>query len=331
MGFWSFLHRTKQKKNARKKAYHEEKLGKKDIGKQYGQNKRAYNKYVNMLKKQKPEFKKFETLRPEQRQLVGEVGENFRQNYGGGVGGQPIFEQGQDVISDYLSRSPEAQSRFNAPYLRQFREDILPALRERLTGGDESRTSAFENLSARAATDLQERLAALHEGYRAQMPGQALQYAGAPSEQAQNLLPYALHPTFNRVGIPAPSLPAPPVRGIGQRVQPNPVGPSAFAKFAAPVMHAGATAAGAYYGGPAGAAVGSGIGQGIGNMMGVESTGGLGEGIATGVGQGLGSGQWFGGGSPGASVPARGPMPTMPSRMEMPTFGVPRMYTPFRG
>jgi hypothetical protein len=101
----------------------------------------------------------------------------------------PLYQQGSSYLSSLLSGSPEATAAFEAPYMRQFNEQIVPGLAERFSGlgaGAQS-SSAFSQALGAAGAGLQENLASLREGLRGQAAGQALGYAQQPISNLQGL------------------------------------------------------------------------------------------------------------------------------------------------
>lgn len=94
----------------------------------------------------------------------------------------PLFQQGSSYLQNLLGGSPEATSAFSAPYLRQFHEQIVPALAERFSGlgGGAQSSSAFNQALGAAGAGLTENLAALREGLRMQAAPQALGFAQQP-------------------------------------------------------------------------------------------------------------------------------------------------------
>lgn len=117
-------------------------------------------------------------------QLLGSLGgtpPNIQQS--------PLFQSGSSYLSSLLSGNPEATAAFEAPYLRQFNEQIVPGLAERFAGmgaGAQS-SSAFNQALGAAGAGLQENLASLREGLRFQAVPQALGFAQQPVANYQGL------------------------------------------------------------------------------------------------------------------------------------------------
>lgn len=102
----------------------------------------------------------------------------------------PLFQQGSSFLSQLLSNNPEAYQQFEAPYMRQFREQIVPALAERFAGlgaGAQS-SSAFQQALGQSGADLSERLAALRGQIQQNAIPQALGYAQQPFNNLRSLL-----------------------------------------------------------------------------------------------------------------------------------------------
>lgn len=101
-----------------------------------------------------------------------------------GVAGAGGFGESMDYLRGLLSGDPEALRAFEAPHLREFQEQTLPALTERLTGlgGGGGRSSGAAQVLGQAGQSLQEKLASLRAGLQQQaaqsLLGTYLQGAG---------------------------------------------------------------------------------------------------------------------------------------------------------
>lgn len=90
----------------------------------------------------------------------------------------PIEGKATGFLSNLLGRSPEDHYQdFAAPYMRQFREQIVPEIAERFTGPDAQRSSAFQQAMGGAGAGLAENLASLKGNLINQMLGHQLQGA----------------------------------------------------------------------------------------------------------------------------------------------------------
>ena len=126
------------------------------------------------------------TLTPEQQQLLGSLI--------GGLGGP--MQTGLSNLQRLLMGEAEA---FEAPAMRQFREQIIPGIAERFTGGfpgipgaaSAQRSSAFQQALGQAGASLAERLAMQRAG---------LQERGL--SQLQSLLGLGMAPAFQYQAIP---------------------------------------------------------------------------------------------------------------------------------
>ena len=80
----------------------------------------------------------------------------------GGQGGQG-FEQAMQHLQGLLSGSPESYQAFEAPIKRQFAEQTLPQLQERLTGmgAGGGRSSGAAQVLGQAGNQLSEQLASM--------------------------------------------------------------------------------------------------------------------------------------------------------------------------
>jgi hypothetical protein len=112
----------------------------------------------------------------------------------GSLGGQstniqqsPLFQQGSSYLQALLSGSPEATAAFEAPAMRQFQEQIIPALAERFAGlgaGAQS-SSAFKLALGAAGAGLAENLAGLRGQLQLSALPQALGFAQQPISNLQ--------------------------------------------------------------------------------------------------------------------------------------------------
>lgn len=106
----------------------------------------------------------------------------------------PLYQSGSNYLQQLLSGSPEATSQFEAPYMRQFNEQTIPALAERFSslGSGAQRSSAFQQALGQAGAGLSENLASLRGGMQMQGLGQALGYAQQPISNFGNFSQQAL-------------------------------------------------------------------------------------------------------------------------------------------
>ncbi len=110
---------------------------------------------------------------------------------GGGLQGNATYGAGNTFLQNLLQGGPEAFKAFEAPYMRQFEEQIAPGIAERYTGAGGTgagglMSSNFQQSLAHAGAGLSEQLAALRGGLQMQALPQALQYAQQPiSNQMQ--------------------------------------------------------------------------------------------------------------------------------------------------
>lgn len=126
------------------------------------------------------------TLNPQQKQI-------FKGQARGVMGGpqsyqeSPLYQQGSNYLQNALSNDPQAYAAYEAPQLRQFRQNI-GGLAEQFGGIGATSSSGFQQALSGATTDLQERLAQLRAGIQERALPQALQYAGAPLEHGKSLI-----------------------------------------------------------------------------------------------------------------------------------------------
>lgn len=126
----------------------------------------------------------FQRFTPDQQDVLNRI-------LGGAAGQLP---SGLDFISSILGQDPEAMQRFQAPARRAFEEETIPSIAERFTGAlgeGGQRSSAFGQQLGKAASGLEEQLAAQRSG----LGFQALQ-------QLQSLLGAGLTPQFEQMYRP---------------------------------------------------------------------------------------------------------------------------------
>jgi hypothetical protein len=103
---------------------------------------------------------------------------------GGGLEDNSLYNSGNSYLQNILSGSPESFQKFQAPYLENFEQNIVPGLLEKYgamgTGAGATSSSALFNSLAQAGRSLQTDLAGLHGNLQMQALPQALQYAQQP-------------------------------------------------------------------------------------------------------------------------------------------------------
>jgi hypothetical protein len=144
-----------------------------------------------------PKNKQLSTLIPEQTSAL----QNF---FSDNVNQSPLYGAGQNYLQSLLSGSPESRADFEAPYMQQFKQQILPALGERFagmgTGAGALNSSAFNQAATQAGTGLQGYLAQLRQQLMMQALPQAAQYSQMPYSNLFNAL--NIHP-FENVHTPS--------------------------------------------------------------------------------------------------------------------------------
>lgn len=133
-------------------------------------------------------YKQLSTLSGGQKQLLQQLLGSL-QGQSSNIQQSPLYQSGTSYLQNLLSGSPEAFQAFEAPHLRQFQEQIVPALAERFAGmgsGAQS-SSAFQQALGQAGAGLSERLAALRAGLQSEAVPQALGYAQQPISNLQGL------------------------------------------------------------------------------------------------------------------------------------------------
>lgn len=183
--------------------------------------------------------KRVSTLRPEQEPLYRQL-----TNAGMRPGAGGAFGAAADYYRNLLSDDSADFNAFSAPELRRYNQDIVPGLSEQFAGMGSGglSSSGFRNAQIQGATDLSERLGAIRAQLR-QHGAQGLQGIG-------------------QFGL----------GNYSQDVMTQP-GSEGFLSQLAPAI---GTAAGAFFGGPAGAAIGGGLGSWLsgpgGNKVGMNSS-----------------------------------------------------------
>jgi hypothetical protein len=105
-----------------------------------------------------------------------------------GIDKNPLYGAGSNYLQNLLSGSPESFQNFEAPYLQNFQQNIVPGIAERFAGGlgyggtgaGALSSSALNNSLAQAGRSLQGDLAGLRSGLQMQALPQALGYAQQP-------------------------------------------------------------------------------------------------------------------------------------------------------
>lgn len=144
----------------------------------------------------KPHMQRFETLNKYQKKLLKNVTKHpevqlQESQY------NPSYQAGNKYIQDILSQNPEMMQQFEAPYMRQFKEQIVPDLAQRFASGGALSSSAFNQSMGQAASSLSERLAAMRANLGMNASSQALAYSQVPFQEQmanQNL-------NLNRMGL----------------------------------------------------------------------------------------------------------------------------------
>ena len=101
----------------------------------------------------------------------------------------PLYQSGSNYLQGLLDDSPEAYQKFEAPFMRQFREQTIPMLSERFAGfgqGAQS-SSAFQNALGQQGAALSEGLASLRGNLQLGATNSALGYAQQPQSNAMQL------------------------------------------------------------------------------------------------------------------------------------------------
>ena len=123
----------------------------------------------------------FETRSPEQTQFQNQLLSGLSSN----------LPQMLNFLKKFTGDDEESFNEYAAPYLRQFKNKIVPSITERFGGGDSGGSSGLQNALAEAGTGLEESLASNRQdqGLRA-------------NALFQGMFPTALQPTKGFANIP---------------------------------------------------------------------------------------------------------------------------------
>lgn len=121
------------------------------------------------------------TLNPQQQQGLNQL-------FGmADLGQSPLYQQGSNYLSQLLSGSPEAYQQFEAPFMRQFREQTIPGLSTLFAGAGAGSSSAFQQALGQSGAGLSEGLASLRGNMQQNALPQALGYAQQPFNNLRSL------------------------------------------------------------------------------------------------------------------------------------------------
>lgn len=125
----------------------------------------------------KDRFNKISNYTPQQEQDLLKYSQNPIQN-------QPLYQQGQSFLGNVLQGGQGQFDAMQAPYIRQFNEQIIPQLSNQFagmgTGAGSLNSSGFRNAAIQGGQRLAETLAAQQAQAQFQAAPQALGYAQQP-------------------------------------------------------------------------------------------------------------------------------------------------------
>lgn len=132
-------------------------------------------------------YEKLSTMSSGQKQLLKQLLASL-QGQSSNIQQSPLYQSGSNYLQQLLSGSPESTAAFEAPAMRQFNEQIVPALAERFAGlgAGAQKSSAFQQALGSAGADLSERLASLRAQLQSSAIPQALGYAQQPVSNFQS-------------------------------------------------------------------------------------------------------------------------------------------------
>lgn len=124
---------------------------------------------------------------------------------GPGVAGSPLFQSGSSFLQNLLSGSPEAFQGFEAPFMQNFEQNIVPTIAERFAGagtGGALSSSGLNQALAQAGRNLQTDLAGLRSNLQFQALPQALGFAQQPFSNRFGIAQAIPGQYFERPGQP---------------------------------------------------------------------------------------------------------------------------------
>lgn len=139
----------------------------------------------------KPSLKKFETLNSGQKNLLDALTKHLNL-YQSEATQNPLFQSGQSYLQSLLSQNPEMMKQFEAPYMRQFEEEIIPGLAERFSGMGARSSSAFQQALGAQGAGLMERLASMRANLGMNAANMGMNYAQIPFSQQMQRASLAL-------------------------------------------------------------------------------------------------------------------------------------------
>lgn len=159
-------------------------------------------KYKDELFGSQNKLEKIKTLTHGQRKLLDELVRHPNLNLPG-INQNRTYQAGNTYLQNILSQDPEMMMQFEAPYMRQFSEEIMPNIAEQFAGAGALSGSGFQNAASSAGSSLMERLAALRGNLGMQAANQAFGYSQLPFQQALQGAGMNLSRTQTALGTPA--------------------------------------------------------------------------------------------------------------------------------
>lgn len=122
----------------------------------------------------------------------------------------PVFQSGRNFISQMMNKRSDLYQNFEAPYRRQYREQIVPGIAEQFSAYDAQDSSAFRQALSQSAADLEGNIAGMRQNAMEGAAQQALGYAQAPGYSQMNMVNAMLgNPSYAYQAMPG-------VEGWGQ-------------------------------------------------------------------------------------------------------------------
>lgn len=211
--------------------------------------------------REQPGIEQVTRLSPQQEAVLNELLTGIQGGEFSQFGQTEQFRQGLGALSGLLGefdpqRTTETfQAQVADPARRQFQEEVLPSIQERLIGAGAGRGSTAQRQFAQAGQRLE-------QGLSGQLAGalQAGEQAGAAQQlQALQIAPgFAASPQQQQLQAIATALGISPFENVQQQPKQSILGP---------LLGAAGTVGGALIGGPAGASIGGSLGGSLGSQI----------------------------------------------------------------
>ncbi len=123
---------------------------------------------------------------------------------GGGLQGNDLYGGGSNFLQSLFSNDPQQMQQFQAPYMENFQQNIVPDIANRFagmgTGASGLNSSGFQQTLAQSGRGLQKDLASMRMQQQMQGLPQALQYAQQPISNAMTAAGMVPNQYYERPG-----------------------------------------------------------------------------------------------------------------------------------